>query len=51
MDGSFADWLSDDEPFEVTIDLRAALDDAAELRQGERLVDVEIVLSDDEAPG
>ena len=42
--GGFADWLADDEPLEVTIDLRADEDPV----QADRTVDVEILLADDD---
>lgn len=44
----FADWLTDDDPVEVTIDLGSSALDAEHAVGGERVVDVQIVLADDE---
>lgn len=47
--GGFADWLTDDEPVAVTIDLHSSVLDPEEPAAGERFVDVQIVITDDEA--
>lgn len=47
-DSGFADWLSADDSVEVTIDLRSAATGTGAVGTGERIVDLEIVVADDE---